>query len=140
MVPLPSAVATDDPQIAANKVQATTVTNPNDPRIPPSQAADTSTSAFATPPWRMNAAAITNNGSDISVEEFKWSMMTCATPIIGCPDTAYSTAAHAPSTRKIGIPAASSPKNMTRNSTVAISAQPSGSAASPNPESHAQHS
>ena len=75
-MPIASAVATDDPQIAANNVQATTVTSPSEPRMPPSHAAETSTSAFATPPWRMNAAAITNNGSDISVEEFNWSMMT----------------------------------------------------------------
>ncbi len=113
-------MATDDPQIAANSVQATTVTSPNEPRIPPSHAAETSTSAFATPPWRMNAAAMTNSGSDISVEEFRLSMMTCATPIIGSPDTRYSTVAHAPSTRKIGMPAASRPKNITRKRIVPI--------------------
>ena len=82
-----NAVATDDPQIAANRVQATTVTSPSEPRMPPSQAAETSTRALATPPWRMKAAAITNSGSDIRVEEFRWSMRTCATPIRGWPDT-----------------------------------------------------
>ena len=71
IVPIASAVATEDPQIAANSVQATTVTRPNEPRIPPNHAAETSTSAFATPPWRMNAAAITNSGNDIRVEEFR---------------------------------------------------------------------
>ena len=71
MVPIASAVATEDPQIAANSVQATTVTSPSEPRMPPSQAAETSTSALATPPWRMNAAAMTNSGSDISVDEFR---------------------------------------------------------------------
>ena len=115
IVPIASAVATDDPQIAANSVQATTVTSPSEPRTPPSHAADTSTSAFATPPWRMNAAAITNSGSDISAGEFSWSMITCARPIIGSPETAYRTAVHAPSTRKIGIPADSRPKNISRN-------------------------
>ena len=40
----------EEPQIAANNVQATTVTRPSEPRIPPSHAAETSTSAFATPP------------------------------------------------------------------------------------------
>ena len=53
--------------------------------MPPSQAVETSTSALATPPWRMNAAAITNSGSAISVEELSWSMTTCATPISGWP-------------------------------------------------------
>ena len=46
-------------------------------------------------------------------------MITCATPISGWPETKYSTAAQAPSTRKIGMPADSRPKNITRNSTVA---------------------
>ena len=71
IVPIASAVATEDPQIAANRVQATTVTSPSEPRMPPSQAIATSTSAFATPPWRMNAAAITNIGNAISVVEFR---------------------------------------------------------------------
>src|ERR1700761_2341699 len=120
MVPIARAVATEDPQMAANRVQATTVTRPSEPRMPPSQAADTSTSAFATPPWRMNAAAMTNSGSDINAEEFRWSMMTCANPIIGWPDTAYSTAAQAPSTRKMGMPAARRGKNRGRKRMVAI--------------------
>ncbi len=64
-------MATDEPEIAANSVHATTVTSPSAPLMPPSQAADKSTSAFATPPWRMKVAAITNNGSDISVGEFR---------------------------------------------------------------------
>jgi hypothetical protein len=88
MVPIASAVATEEPQMAANRVQATTVTSPSEPRMPPSQAGETSTRALATPPWRMKAAAITNSGSDIRVEEFRWSMMTWATPIIGWPETA----------------------------------------------------
>ena len=66
-----SAVATDEPEIAANSVQATTVTSPSEPLMPPSHAADKSTSAFATPPWRMKVAAITNSGSDIRVGEFR---------------------------------------------------------------------
>ncbi len=87
MVPIASAVATEEPQMAANRVQATTVTRPSEPRMPPSQAEARSTSARAMPPCRMNAAAITNSGSDISVGEFRWSMMTCATPISGWPET-----------------------------------------------------
>jgi len=71
IVPIASAVATEDPEIAANSVQATTVTSPSEPRMPPSQAAEKSTSAFATPPWRMKVAAMTNNGSDISVGELR---------------------------------------------------------------------
>ena len=61
----------DEPDIAANSVQATTVTSPSEPLIPPSQAAETSTSALATPPWRMKVAAMTNSGSDINVGEFR---------------------------------------------------------------------
>ncbi len=80
-----SAVATDDPQIAANSVHATTVTRPSAPLSPPSQTVARSTSARAMPPWRMKAAAMTNSGSDISVGAFRWSMMTCATPISGSP-------------------------------------------------------
>jgi len=38
-----SAVATLEPQIAAKSVQATTVTRPSEPRMPPSQAVATST-------------------------------------------------------------------------------------------------
>ena len=40
--------------------------------------------------------------------------------MIGWPDTKYSTAAQAPSTRKIGMPAASRPKNSTRKPMAAI--------------------
>ena len=109
-----SAVATDDPDIAANNAQDTTATSPSEPLIPPSQAEDRSTSACATPPRRMNAAAMTNNGSDISVVELSWSIMFCARPMIGWPDNRYRTEAHAPSTRKIGMPADSRPKNNTR--------------------------
>ncbi len=87
MVPIASAVATDEPQIAANRVQATTVTSPSEPRMPPSQAEATSTSACATPPRRMNAAAMTNSGSAIRVEELRWSITTCATPTSGSPLT-----------------------------------------------------
>ncbi len=83
-----SAVATEEPQIAANSVHATTVTRPSEPRMPPSQAAATSTSARATPPCRMNAAAMTNRGSETRADEFRWSRMTCATPTSGSPDTA----------------------------------------------------
>ena len=49
-----SAVATDEPQIAANSVQETTVTSPNEPRMPPNHAEVRSISARAIPPWRMN--------------------------------------------------------------------------------------
>jgi hypothetical protein len=41
----------------------------------PSQAMHRSTSAFATPPRRMNAAAITNSGNAMSVVELSWSIM-----------------------------------------------------------------
>ena len=68
----------------------------------------------------MNAAAITNSGSDTRAEEFRWSRMTCATPISGSPDTAYRIAEHTPSTRNTGIPAASRPKNSSRNRAVHI--------------------
>ena len=44
--------------------------------------------------------------------------------MIGWPDTKYSTAAQAPSTRKIGMPAASRPKNSTRKP---MAAMPRGS-------------
>src|SRR5476649_2125187 len=114
MVPMASAVATDEPQIAANRVQATTVTRPSEPRTPPIQAVQRSTSALATPPWRMKAAAITNSGSDIRVEELSESMMTWAAPINPWPEKTYSTAAQAPKTRKIGMPDASRPKNITK--------------------------
>ena len=63
------AVATDEPEIAANSAQETTATRPSEPLMPPSHAAETSTSACATPPRRMKAAAITNSGSAISVVE-----------------------------------------------------------------------
>ena len=115
-----SAVATDDPQIAANSVQETTVTRPSEPRTPPIQAVQRSTRALATPPWRMKAAAITNNGNDIRVEELSESITTCVMPISGWPETKNSTAAQAPSTRKIGMPEASRPKNITKKSSVHI--------------------
>src|ERR1700761_8687999 len=120
MVPMASAVATEEPQIAANRVQETTVTRPSEPRTPPIQAVHRSTSALATPPWRMKAAAITNSGSDMSVDEFSESMMTWAMPISGWPEKKNSAAAHAPSTRKIGMPAASRPKNITKKRKVPI--------------------
>ncbi len=85
MVPIASAVATDDPQIAANSVQETTVTRPSAPRIRPNHAIATSTSAFATPPRRMKAAAITNKGSAISVLEFNSSAIFCAIATSGWP-------------------------------------------------------
>ena len=47
-------------------------------------------------------------------------MMICATPTIGWPETKNRIAAQVPSTRKIGMPAASRPKNITRNSAVHI--------------------
>ena len=78
-----SAVATLEPQIAANSVQATTVTSPSEPCRLPNQAIATSTKAFATPPRRMNAAAITNSGSAIRVGELSSSMIFWATPISG---------------------------------------------------------
>jgi hypothetical protein len=69
--------------MAANRVQATTVTSPRDPGSPPSQAAARFTSALATPPNRMNAAAITNNGSAIKVGELSSLMTSCAAPTSG---------------------------------------------------------
>ena len=62
----------------------------------------------------MKAAAITNSGSDIRVEEFIESITTWVMPISGWPETKNSTAAQAPSTRKIGMPEASRPKNITK--------------------------
>ena len=115
-----SAVATDEPEIAANSAHDTTATSPSDPLIPPSHAVDRSTSACATPPRRMNAAAMTNSGNAISVVELSWSIMFCATPTIGWPDTKNRIAAHAPRTRNIGMPAASRPKNITRKPAVHI--------------------
>jgi len=82
-----SAVATEEPQMAANSVQDTTVTMPSAPRIRPNQAIATPTSAFATPPRRMNAAAITNSGSAIKVDEFSSSAIFCAITTIGWPLT-----------------------------------------------------
>ncbi len=81
-----SAVATDEPEIAAKRAQDTTATSPSAPLMPPSQATERSTSACATPPRRMNDAAMTNSGSDISVVELSWSIMFCARPIIGWSD------------------------------------------------------
>jgi hypothetical protein len=83
IVPMASAVASLDPQIAANRVHATTVTRPSEPCRLPNQALATSTRALATPPRRMNAAAITNSGSAIRVEELSSSTIFCATPISG---------------------------------------------------------
>ena len=83
IVPIASAVATLEPQIAANSVQATTVTSPSDPGRPPSHAAARFTSALAMPPNRMNVAAITNSGSAIRVGEFSSLMMSWAAPTSG---------------------------------------------------------
>ena len=83
MVPIASAVATLEPQIAANSVQATTVTKPSDPGSPPSQADARFTSALATPPNRMKAAAITNSGSAIKDGELSSLMTSCAAPTSG---------------------------------------------------------
>src|SRR5215831_16801163 len=121
MVPIASAVATLEPQIAANSVQATTVTRPSEPGSPPSHAAARSTSALATPPNRMNAAAMTNSGSAIRVGELSSLMTSWATPTSGWPEAAYITAAHSPSTRKTGIPAASRPRNSDRKAVIARS-------------------
>ncbi len=65
----------------------------------------------------MNAAAMTNSGNAINVVELSWSIMFCATPTSGWSDTKYSTDAQVPSTRKIGMPAASRPKNNNRKPT-----------------------
>ncbi len=91
---------------------------PSAPRRRPNQAAATSTSDLATPPRPMKAAAITNSGKAINVEEFSSSAIFCAITTSGCPDTENSTAAQAPSTRKIGMPEASNPKNISRNKAV----------------------
>ena len=40
MVPIASAVATDDPEIAANSAHDTTATKPSEPFTPPNQAVD----------------------------------------------------------------------------------------------------
>jgi hypothetical protein len=68
-VPIASAVATEEPEIAANSAQETTATRPSEPLMPPSHAAETSTSACTTSPRRMKAAAMTNSGSAINVVE-----------------------------------------------------------------------
>src|SRR5215472_13730277 len=119
MVPMASAVATLEPQIAANRVQATTATRPRDPGSPPSHAAARSTNALAMPPNRMNAAAMTNNGSAIKVGELSSLTTSCARPTSGCPDITNMAPAHRPSTRKTGIPAASSPTKRVRKAATA---------------------
>ncbi len=108
------AVATLEPQIAANSVQATTVTRPSDPGSPPSHAADRLTSALAMPPKRMKAAAITNSGSAIKVGEFNSLMTSCAAPTSGWPDRTNMAPAQSPSTRKTGIPVARNPTKSAR--------------------------
>src|SRR5882724_12182943 len=100
--------------MAANRVQATTVTRPSDPGSPPSQAAERLTSAWAMPPKRMKAAAITNSGSAIRVGEFSSLMTSCAAPTSGWPDSAYMAPEQSPSTRKTGIPIARNPTKNVR--------------------------
>src|SRR5215475_1499397 len=121
IVPIAIAVATLDPQIAANIVQATTVTRPSDPGRPPSQAADRSTSALAMPPKRMKAAAITNSGSAIKVGEFNSLMTSWAAPTSGWPDNANMAPAQSPSTRNTGIPIARKPINKVRKLAISSS-------------------
>ena len=82
-----SAVATLEPQMAANSVHETTVTRPSEPRMPPSHTVAKSTSALATPPERMNALAMTNSGSAISVVEFRSLITPWARPMSGWPET-----------------------------------------------------
>ena len=113
-----SAVATLEPQIAAKSVQATTVTRPSEPCRLPNQAVARLTSARATPPRRMKAAAMTKSGSAISVAELSSSMIFWAMPTSGWPLIQKRIEAQTPSTRKIGIPAASRPKKSRRNSAV----------------------
>ena len=114
-MPIASAVATLEPQIAANRVQATTVTRPSEPGRPPSQAAARLTSAPAMPPKRMKVAAITNNGSAIKVGEFNSLMTSCAAPTRGWPDSTNMKAAQSPSTRKTGMPVVRNPtKSVTK--------------------------
>src|SRR5256885_3667097 len=120
IVPMASAVATLEPQIAAKSVQETTVTSPSEPCRLPNQAEARSTSALATPPRRMNAAAITKSGSAIRVGELSSSIIFCATPISGWSLTKNRIEAETPSTRKIGMPAASRPKNIRRKSAAHI--------------------
>ena len=114
IVPIASAVATLEPHTAANKVQATTVTRPSDPGSPLSHAAAKSTSALATPPNRMKAAAMTNNGRAIKVGELSSLMTSCAAPTSGWPDARNIAPAQMPSTRNTGIPVASRPKKIAR--------------------------
>ncbi|MEY9150786.1 hypothetical protein ABIF00_008770 [Bradyrhizobium elkanii] len=68
----------------------------------------------------MNAAAITNSGKAISVLEFISSAIFCAIATRGWSLKPNRTAAQRPNTRKIGIPAQSSPKNISRKSIVHI--------------------
>ena len=110
-MPIASAVATLEPQIAANSVQATTVTSPSEPGRPPSQAAARLTSALAMPPKRMKVAAITNSGSAIKVGEFNSLMTSCAAPTSGWPASTNMMPAQRPSTRKTGIPVVRRPTN-----------------------------
>src|SRR5437764_208421 len=120
IVPMASAVATLEPQIAAKSVQETTVTSPSEPCRLPNHAEATSTSALATPPRRMNAAAITKSGSAIRVGELSSSIIFWATPISGWSLTKNRIEAETPSTRKIGMPAASRLKNIRRKSAAHI--------------------
>src|ERR1700722_8152223 len=54
-------------------------------------------------------------------------MMTWATPISGSPEAKYRIEAQSPSTRKIGMPTASRPKNSTRNRMISMTGSPAPS-------------
>lgn len=66
-----SAVATEEPLIAAKTVVASTQTTASPPRTRPTKAKAKSTKARAMPPRCMKVAAMTKNGIEISVAELR---------------------------------------------------------------------
>ena len=119
-----SAVATLEPQIAANMAQAITQTTPSPPRTLPTQAAATSTSALAMPPRCMNDAAMTKKGTASKVVELSSSSIFWAMPTSGLPSTANIVPAETPSTSQIGSPMPSRTKKMAANTLVIVYSRP----------------
>ena len=126
IVPMASAVATLEPQIAANIAQAATQTTPRPPRTLPTQAAATSTNALAIPPRCMKEAAMTKKGTASNVVELSSSSIFWAMPTSGLPSMANIVPAETPSTSQIGRPMPSRTKKMTANSLVMAIRAPSG--------------
>ena len=94
-----SAVATEDPEIAAKTVQAAIQTTPSPPGSHPAQTSATSMSTRAIPPRCIKAAARTKNGIAINNEEFRLSTICEANPIRGLPSMMKLTIAVLPNTR-----------------------------------------